>query len=425
MRIRFTMISLRSWVSYFQAHRTAVLFCLVGTLIAFVPAIFFPVARYGDASDYVMMTMSLAHDGDLVYERADLDRVLATRPEGTDYPAGLFLIRGETGRFFVGGHSFYYPMLAVPFYLVFGLRGFLVLNGLLWLIALVLIRNHWAPSMGNPTSWLLALAALWLSAAYDYLLWQTPATWLLFVCTCYFSAYTRNRLGWAGLCLGLAAASQFTLILLGFVPLFDVVRRKQSLSRIARLAAISALAILPQIGYFLSIAGTVHVTWLGLNTKASYLYFVDGFPGQGDFDRAIHSLVFARFSRLAHVRIEDLAAALFSPKMGLIWFYPFAVLAAVRMLKERRGGSFMAGALLVLTGFVTAAALETHQVGLRYLNPIFPALLFGFRSFSLKRGELAALFFVVVLGIWFVLFPRANSSAHVWDKAVPTARLYR
>jgi hypothetical protein len=398
---------------------------LVFALFAFLPVFLLPVARYGDASDYVMMTMSLAHDGDLVYEEADLQRILSTRPKGTDFPAGMFLIRDDTGKLLVGGHSFYYPVLAVPFYLVFGLRGFLVLNGVLWLIALILIRNHWATTVGKHTSWLLALAALWPSAAYDYILWQTPATWLLFVATSFFHTYARNRLGLAGLCLGLAAASQFALVLFGVIPLIDFIRGRRSLSEMRTLMVMGATGVLPQVAYFLYIAGTLHVTWLGMDTGARYLYFVDGFPGQGDFDRAVHSTAFARFSRAEHVSIEGLAAALLSPRMGLIWFYPFASLAAIRMLKERRGGSLMVGALLVLVAFVTAAELETHQVGLRYLNPIFPAFLFGFRSFSLRREELVALILVGVLGISFVLFPRANSSANIWSKAVPTARLYR
>lgn len=416
--------SLPAWMAQLVG-RVGVRYSLAFALIAFLPALLLPVARYGDASDYVMMTMSLGHDGDLVYGKADLDRILATRPEGTDFPAGLFLIRDETGKLFVGGHSFYYSVLAVPFYLAFGFRGFLVLNGLLWLIALILIRNHWAASAGNHASWLLALAALWFSAAYDYILWQTPATWLLFVITAFFYSYARNRFGLAGLCLGLATASQFTLVLFGVIPLIDFFRRRRSFSEMRAVIAMGAVGVLPQIAYFLSVAGTIHVTWLGLDTEARYLYFVDGFPGHGDFDRAVHSLVFARFSRTEHVNLVGIATALFSPKMGLIWFYPFAFFAAIRMLKERRGGSLVVGALLVLVAFVTATELETHQVGLRYLNPIFPALLFGFKSISLKREELVALILVGLLGISFVLFPRANSSARIWDKAVPTARLYR
>jgi hypothetical protein len=405
-------------------RRVALRYGFVCALIAFIPAVFLPVARYGDASDYVMMTMSLGHDGDLVYEKTDLDRILATRPAGTDFPAGLFLIRDETGKLLVGGHSFYYSALAVPFYLVFGLRGFMVLNGFLWLCALILIQHHWTSSMGRHTSWLLALAALWFSAAYDYLLWQTPATWLLFISTGFFAAYQRNRMGLAGLCLGLAAASQFTLALFGVVPLIDLLRRSRPLSDVKKLLAMGAAGALPQVVYFVVLAGTVHITWLGLDTEARYLYLVDGFPGQVGFDRALHSLVFARFARMEHINIAGFAAALFSPKMGLVWFYPFVFLAALRMLKERRGGVLLVGALVVLAGFVTAAELDTHQVGLRYLNPIYPAFLLGFRSFSLKRGELISLMLAALLGISFVLFPRANSSARIWDKAVPTARLY-
>ncbi len=383
-----------------------------------VMALAVPVVRYGDASDYAMMTMSLVHDADLVYEPKDLARVLASRPEGTDYPAGMFLIRDGRGRLHVGGHSFYYPLVAALGYAACGYRGFALTNALLLIAVVVLVAWHFPPER-RLQGWAWGGLAISFSAALDYTIWPMAETWLLFLSAAFLSAFKARRVTVAGALLGAAAASQLSMLMWGIVPLVALLSRRLSLGQAVRLSLAALMVALPQFAYNYVITGHPHPALMGLADRARYLYYPLAFPGETHFSRASHAVVFTRFSRPQHLSASDIASALFSPRMGLLWFYPLTALAAVRMWRERSGGLALAAAALVLVAFCTAGDLVSHQVGLRYLNPIYPAFLLGFRGFKWDKLERGLLILGVVLGLTFVLFPRANSQELFAFKAVP------
>src|SRR5580704_10781019 len=106
-----------------------------------------------DEATYVAMTLSLAYDGDLSYERRDLERFWGLYESG---PEGIFLKRGK--RLKIGlalappfvrvtkapdprddrlyfGKAMIYPIAAAPFVRLIGMNGFLVLHVLLLGIA--------------------------------------------------------------------------------------------------------------------------------------------------------------------------------------------------------------------------------------------------------------------------------------------------
>jgi len=123
-------------------------------IIALAAALSFDVVKTvygikGDESTYVAMTLSLAYDHDLSYERRDLERFTGLYRAG---PEGIFLKRGSQLRirlrpappFVVVTHppdprsdrlyfgkALIYPAAAAPFVRVFGLNGFLVFHALL------------------------------------------------------------------------------------------------------------------------------------------------------------------------------------------------------------------------------------------------------------------------------------------------------
>ena len=112
-------------------------------------------AGYGIKSDeatYVGMTLSLAYDHDLAYQRRDLDRFWGLYKTG---PEGVFLKTGKTLRVRVNadppflhvtklpdsrtdrlywGKAFIYSVFAAPFVRVLGMNGFLVFHVLLLFI---------------------------------------------------------------------------------------------------------------------------------------------------------------------------------------------------------------------------------------------------------------------------------------------------
>src|SRR5262245_52828658 len=103
----------------------------------------------GDEATYVSTGLSAAFDGDLTYERRDLERFFGLYRAG---PEGIFLKRGKVLRFEVDaqppfihrkyredprhdrlyfGKALVYGVLAAPFVRFFGLNGFLVMHVLL------------------------------------------------------------------------------------------------------------------------------------------------------------------------------------------------------------------------------------------------------------------------------------------------------
>ncbi|MBN1422981.1 hypothetical protein JXA88_00355 [Candidatus Fermentibacteria bacterium] len=405
-------------------NRTARVVLVLAAAAPLVMSRVVPVVRYGDASDYVMMAMSIARDGDLRYDDGDLQRILADRPPATDYPAGMFLVRDRVGGLHIGGHSFYYPLIATPFYMAFGFRGFALLNALLLGVSCFLVSRHFQRT-GYWGSVVWAAAGILCSASATYTIWPTSEVWLLFLSLAFLSAYQSHRIAVAGSLLGLAAASQAPMGLWVVLPVADWIRGRLGLRDLVRLGVLALTLAAPQVIHYALVSGRAHIAWLDLRTSSRFLYYPVAFPGQAHFDRAAHAVAFSGFSRLEHFHPGDIVRALVSPRLGLLWFYPLSALAVLRMWRERQGGLAAGAALVVLAAFCTAGQLTSHQVGLRYLNPVYPALLVGFRSFRWDRVERALLVIGVLLGLSFLFFPRANSSELITHKAVPTTVLYR
>ncbi|HSF40597.1 MAG TPA: hypothetical protein VLT87_12440, partial [Thermoanaerobaculia bacterium] len=84
----------------------------------------------GDEATYVLATQSLWHDRDLSWDRQDLARAGRLWGRG---PAGLTLLTNDGGKTLRYGRPLVYPAAALPFYALFGVRGFAVFNMLLFL----------------------------------------------------------------------------------------------------------------------------------------------------------------------------------------------------------------------------------------------------------------------------------------------------
>lgn len=136
------------------ASRNVVLIAIVLLLVLLAAAITIDVVRAGsgvksDEATYVAMTLSLAYDHDLAYQRRDLDRfwgLYRTGPEGIFLKAGKALrLRLDGAPPFVHlrtrpdprtdrlyfGKAMIYPVAAAPFVRAFGMNGFLVFHVLL------------------------------------------------------------------------------------------------------------------------------------------------------------------------------------------------------------------------------------------------------------------------------------------------------
>ncbi len=156
---------------------------LVAIMAAAAISVDVPRTTYGLKSDeatYIAAALSLAYDGDLAYQRRDLERFAGLYHSGPD---GIFLKRGKVMRIRVRapfpfvhvqhrqdpdttrlyfGKAFVYPLVVAPFVRLFGLNGILLAH------------------VG-----LLALAG---AAAYLFLAAQGPPARALALATAYFGA---------------------------------------------------------------------------------------------------------------------------------------------------------------------------------------------------------------------------------------------
>lgn len=192
------------------AGRGVGLIGLVLLVVALAAAIAVDVVRSlygikGDESTYVAMTLSAAYDGDLTYQRRDLERFWGFYKQG---PEGIFLKKGKQFRLRVRAtppfvrvfnsredsrtdrlyfaKAMAYSLVAAPFVRVFGLNGFLVFHVLL--LALTCVCGYLFLSATSPPSVSLAfvLAFFGVSVVPVYLAFLTPE---IFNLTLVFVAY--------------------------------------------------------------------------------------------------------------------------------------------------------------------------------------------------------------------------------------------
>lgn len=178
------------------SHRGAAVFGLVLFLVAsaFALSADVPRATYGlksDESTYIAQALSLAYDGDLTYERHDLERFAGLYHSG---PEGIFLKRGKQLRLRTGGgapfvrlqkrddpaarlyfgKSFAYPVLAAPFVRLFGLNGLLLLQVVLGCVAAAAAYRFLAAQMAPLSALTFASAFFGASALPVYAAFLMP-----------------------------------------------------------------------------------------------------------------------------------------------------------------------------------------------------------------------------------------------------------
>ncbi|MCC7416671.1 MAG: hypothetical protein IT176_05965 [Acidobacteria bacterium] len=124
-----------------RASRAAPITAAILLTTAIAAAVSVDVVKQGygvkaDEATYVAAALSVAFDGDLVYQRRDLERFVGLYRHGPD---GIFLKRGtdRPADRLQFGKALIYPIVAAPFVRVLGLNGFLVFHVLLLFLACV------------------------------------------------------------------------------------------------------------------------------------------------------------------------------------------------------------------------------------------------------------------------------------------------
>jgi len=139
---------------------------------------------WSDEAAYHIMAHSLAFDGDLRYERRDLERIYAAGYGGG--PTGMFLVRNPDDGNLYYAKAWIYSAVAAPFVLLFGDNGFFVLHALL--LGAMLAAGFAYARRGNSDgiAGLYTVTFVLGSVVTLYFFWMTPEWFncaLMFIAT--------------------------------------------------------------------------------------------------------------------------------------------------------------------------------------------------------------------------------------------------
>lgn len=358
----------------------------------------------GDEATPVMMVQSLWHDHDLTYRQADLDRAQALWGDG---PAGLTLFTNDSGKTLRYGRPLAYPLAALPFYAVLGVRGIALLNMALFLAMAIAALRLLSEDDRSP---LFVAGFFFASAALAYAFRLEPD---IFLMACVFFPLLAWRrlegerwrdlafLAGSGILLGAAVTASPLLGLLGLPILIDLAARR----RWRGLAAVIAGALLA-VGLLALVQRVGTGEWSAFG-GAQRRTFDTEFPLESPRDlwqgyrSEEASPGIATGLRMLPRNLLYLLAGRFT---GLLPYFPFALFALILFLLGRkdRPRHLLAAALLLYAALVLI--LHPHDfagapgfLGSRHLALVYPAFLFLPRRLDARRS---LIFPYLAAGLW-------------------------
>ena len=376
---------------------------------------------WSDGATYHAMTGSLAFDGDLEFSAADLARVRASYPEG---PQGVFLKRvgvASGAPRLVYAKALVYPAAALPLARLFGVdRGLLLLNALVFSLALWLGYAELSRASGAGAAAAGALAVLAGGVVPVYLLWETPEIFNLGLATFGLLAWRRKRWATAAVLLGLAAYSKPTNLALALPLLLEPLLPGGAAGSLAQRAVLSArrgavVVLVVGAGFGLTWLATGEMNYQGGERKTFY----DRYPFDPGvtFDSAGVWMTTDRIGPLVAGRDEDAPDARVAPprapeelrrsfalNLGYFWlgrfggalpYFPGVAAAVLLFLlvgpRERHGSLALAALGVSWLGYVLLIPDNWYggggAIGNRYFLNLAPL---GLLLLPRRRGAWAA-----------------------------------
>ncbi len=352
----------------------------------------------GDEATSVLMVQSLWHDRDVAFREADLARAVKIWDGG---PSGLTLFTNDGGKTMRYGRPLAYPIAALPFYGVFGLRGIALFNMALFLAMAGAAFWHFREETG--LTGLFIAGFFFASGAFAYAFRMESEVFLM-ACAFFPLFFWRREhpagLAVAGALIGAALTSSPLLALLGLPILTDLILRRRFRGVLIFLAglilAAGGLSLLQKVG-------THEWTPFG---GAQRRTFVDEFPLETPRDlwQGYQGESAEASTGAAKLLPRNLGYVLAGRYTGLLPYFPFALFALGLSLFGARDRSrhLLLGVLLI---YIVAVLLlhprgfagDPGFLGSRYLAIVYPAFLFLPRRISARRS--LALPFVAA-GLW-------------------------
>jgi hypothetical protein len=356
----------------------------------------------GDEATSVLMVQSLWHDRDTTFREDDLARSIKIWDGG---PSGLTLFTDDGGRTMRYGRPLAYPLAALPFYGVFGLRGIALFNMALFLAMAGAALWHFREETGGLSAGggLFVAGFFFASAAFAYAFRMEPEVFLM-ACA-FFPLFLWRRESLAGLAvagalIGAALTSSPLLALLGLPILIDLILKRRFRGVLIFLASLmlvaGGLSLLQKVGTkeWTAFGGAQRRTFVDEFPLETPRDLWQGYSGEGAEPRYGAAKLLPR----------NLGYVLAGRYTGLLPYFPFALFALGLYLfgSKDRSRHLLLGTLLI---YIVAALLlhprgfagDPGFLGSRYLAIVYPAFLFLPKTIPARRS--LALPFVAA-GLW-------------------------
>lgn len=349
----------------------------------------------GDEATSVMIVQSLWHDRDLAYAEPDLRRAERIWDGG---PAGLTLFTSDGGKTLRYGRPLAFPLAALPFYGILGLRGIALLNMALFLA--MAGAALWHLSDENGLAGIFASGFFFASAAMAYAFRLEPD---VFVMACAFFPlliWQRLRrvpgtgrndlalLALAGVLLGVVLVQSPLVAILGLPFLADLAWRRRwrdfAAVALAGLLAAGALALFHKgvTGEWTAFEGAQRRTFTTAFPLQSPGDPWQGYRGEAP-DGAASDIATSEIAAGLGLLPRNLLYVLAGRYTGLLPYLPFGLFALILYLlgpKDRARHLLLAAlavyVLCVLLIHPNGFAGGPGFLGSRYLVAVYPAFLF-------------------------------------------------
>jgi len=375
---------------------------------------------WGDEGTFVGMTSSLVHDGDLIFDEADLQR-LEDRHAGPT-PA---VILQSTDRGITYSKPILYPLLAAPLFSRFGEAGMLATNAVLLGFALLLAWLH-LRRLGSASHsfWTLA-TTVFCSVLLPYLGWRMsdlPQAAMVLAGLSLalrglplpIEGHSRNdphrpllspAIG--GFLLGAAVSMRFSTAALVLAPvLIAVIYRRYRHSVVVAALALAGFALVSgATQHFLGTANPYKAVRSSFNARTGYPAGVEATEAAERFSTSPATQSASWLPRFEPRRSAySLLYFLLGRHTGLLAYFPVALVLLFAAAKRPNG---VALPLLAATGAVVVFYLlwmpenyfgGSTFLGNRYFLVTLPAVLLALRR--LPSPRLLAVAWLLALGFW-------------------------
>ena len=347
-----------------------------------------PMRLAGDEATYFAMAASLAAEGDLSCERADLERLFAEFP----FDETRLSLTSEDGWSSVAfARPVIYPLLAAPWVALWGANGPIALNAVLFLIALACGWRHLRHLGPDGMALLFGLAFFLFSAAFFYLFRIEPQVLTM------AAVAVALTLGWrqprdqpgrhrrwlSGAALGVAVLQEPALVALAVPILSDRsfrTRPRGALSWLAALAATVALGVLLSV----ALTGKAWPDHLGSSQATTFVLDNPLEIPWHDPSKIPPTTSEPSSQRSFAGLLEDASFQIWGRRTGVLPYFPLILpillLFGTGSRRSSRQWLLLATvtALGILQLIVEPPALAAHplQVGNPYMVGLYPAFLF-------------------------------------------------